>query len=240
MQRRHYLRISLALGFVTLAVALTYEHRRLVQVEKRLAQVEERFAVRRAGTGAPSAIPISGAALEGNQTAAIALVIYSDFQCPYCSGFARTTFRDIERHYVSTGKLLVVFKHFPLQRIHNLALDAAETAACANEQNRFWALHDRIFQGPSPPNPANLATWANELGLDRGKLMQCVQVGNELAQIQMDTAEARSLGFSGTPSFVLGRIEGTSVRVLRRVSGAQPLATFTQVIDEVLTTGGQN
>ena len=94
----------------------------------------------------PSSVQsISDAAMKGSADAAVVLIEYADFQCPYCGQFARQILPEIEKRYVSTGKLRVVFRHMPLQEIHPQAVMAAETAECARQQGKFWQVHDALF-----------------------------------------------------------------------------------------------
>jgi protein-disulfide isomerase len=77
-------------------------------------------------------ISIAGAALKGTASAPVAIVEYSDFECPYCATFVRTTFPDLDREYIATGRVLFAFRHLPLETIHKRAFRAAEASECAN------------------------------------------------------------------------------------------------------------
>jgi protein-disulfide isomerase len=225
-------RLAEALSFAAiliLAVVVARDQFRLTELEGRLSRFEAGTTDRRSPV-----IQISGAAAKGSRDARAALVVYSDFQCPYCSAFARSTLMEIERRYVATGRLVVVFKHFPLERLHDQAIRAAEAAACANRQDRFWPMHDRLFSGPNLPDGVSLLAWANDVGLDRSQFASCFETHTELPQIQRDADEARRLGFTGTPAFVLGPLAASSVTVARRVKGSRPLEDFIFAIDEIL------
>lgn len=221
--------LLLVLTLLVLAAALFHDHDRLVQLEGRLSQLELGAVRRRIST-----VQISGAPVKGSRSAPAALVVYSDFQCPYCRGFAQTTLNRIERQYVTSGKLLVAFKHFPLERLHNSAIRAAEAASCANKQGRFWAMHDRIFAGPNIPAQADLIEWAAPLGVGRNEFSDCVDKHSALLQIRRDAEEAKSLGFTGTPAFALGPLVGSTVTVTHRIRGSRPPDDFASVIDQVL------
>lgn len=92
-------------------------------------------------------ISLDGAKVKGNATAPVALIMFSDFQCPFCAGFASETLPELEREYVATGHVVIAFRHFPLDN-HPLALKAAQGAECAEQQGRFWDMHDRMFHAP--------------------------------------------------------------------------------------------
>ena len=102
-------------------------------------------AVRVASAAGMEPVSLVDAPTLGNPSAPLALVMFSDFQCPYCRAFARATLPVVIERYVRPGKLLLAFKHFPLD-IHGDARRAAELADCARRKARFWELHDAIFR----------------------------------------------------------------------------------------------
>lgn len=83
----------------------------------------------------------------GSPEASVVMLIFSDFECPYCGTFAADTMPTLKHDYVDTGKVRVAFRHLPLP-IHSRAQRAAESAECAQRQGRFWAMHDLQFQVP--------------------------------------------------------------------------------------------
>ena len=89
-------------------------------------------------------LPLEGAAIRGNRSATVAIVEYSDFKCPACGQFATGTLPAIERRYVDTGKVLLAFRQYPMDR-RPLAQKAAEAAICAGDQGKFWEMHDQLF-----------------------------------------------------------------------------------------------
>ena len=120
---------------------------------------------------APAALPteplsVEGATLKGDMRAGVALIVYSDFECPFCSRFALDTWPSLEQKYVSTGKVRVAFRHLPIESIHRYALKASEAAACADQQAKFWPMHDVLFKNPKQLDDASLAKYAKELKLD--------------------------------------------------------------------------
>lgn len=81
----------------------------------------------------------------GDMNAKVTLIEYSDFQCPFCDKFFRETYPLLKKEYVDTGKVRLVYRHFPLS-FHPLAEPAARASECANEQGKFWEMHDGIFK----------------------------------------------------------------------------------------------
>ncbi|MDQ3239204.1 MAG: thioredoxin domain-containing protein [bacterium] len=84
--------------------------------------------------------------IRGDDNAKVTIIEYSDFECPYCAKFYSETQKAIEEKYIKTGKAKLVFKDFPLTNIHPNANKAAEAARCAQEQGKFWQMHDKLFE----------------------------------------------------------------------------------------------
>jgi len=184
----------------------------------------------------PPTAPISldGAVLKGSLQAPVGVVEFADFQCPFCAVFTRDTLPMLEEQYVRAGKVLFAFRQLPLERIHKVALAAAEAAVCAGDQGRFWEMHDWIFGNQKTLTPASLRTRALALHLDDKAFAGCVATG-ATARVKADIQRAASLQISGTPTFFVGRIgvDG-DVRVTRRLTGARPAAEFIAAIEAAL------
>lgn len=84
--------------------------------------------------------------LKGNSDASITIVEFSDFQCPFCAKFHETTLPQLEQNYISTGKVNFVYRDFPIQSIHPNAIPFALSSECADDQGKFWEMHDVIFK----------------------------------------------------------------------------------------------
>ena len=82
----------------------------------------------------------------GKEDAPIVMLEFSDFQCPFCGKFRAETFDLIKTNYIDTGKVLFIYKDFPLSQIHPFAQKAAEAALCADAQGKFWEYHDKLFE----------------------------------------------------------------------------------------------
>lgn len=178
-------------------------------------------------------VSLDGAALRGSRQAPLAVVVYSDFQCPFCAHFADTTFRALDRDYIAEGKVLFAFRHLPLSH-HAQAFAAAAAATCAGRQGKFWEMHDRLFANAKTLPTAPWRTFAADLGLSRAQFDSCLdREGPET--VRTDLALAEALEFSGTPSFLIGRIERDGrMRVSNRLAGALPIVSFKKIIDPLL------
>lgn len=175
-------------------------------------------------------IPLVGAHLKGTLEAPVALVIYSDFQCPYCRRLALDALPEIEKRYVSTGKVVVAFRHFPLPS-HASARLAAEAAACAGDQDRFWDFHDALFRAPDRLERPDLVVHASALGLNVGPFEECLS-GAKTAVVSDDLAEGRRLAVGGTPTTFVGIVDSEGrARVTQRLTGALAAEQFAAAID---------
>lgn len=180
------------------------------------------------GAGDPALATAYTAPVRGNANAPVTIIEYGDFQCPSCGAFARNTESELIRRYVDTGKAKLVWKNFAW--IGGESKLAAQGAACAGDQRLFWEYHDHLYAHQRGENTgyltaATLKSFASALGLDRAAFDRCLDSGRYKPIIDQDNNEVRSLGFTGTPTFM---INGT------RVVGAQPIGVFAGVIDQKL------
>jgi protein-disulfide isomerase len=178
-------------------------------------------------------LPLAGSALRGASQAPVIIVEYSDFQCPYCRRFVTDTLPELDRLYVSTGKVRLAFRELPLP-IHGQAQRAAEGAECAAQQGQFWQLHDALFAHPTELDEAGIRRHALALGLEPKGFDACM-AGASSEKVRTDVASARALGVAGTPAFFIGRSgPDDSVRVTATVAGARPLEEFKRILDRLL------
>ena len=134
--------------------------------------------------------------VRGPKDAAVTLVEFADYECPYCSK-VDPLLQSMEKEY--GNRLKVVFKDFPLP-MHKDAEKAAEGARCAGEQGKFWEYHDLLFSSHQVDVPS-LKNHAGELKLDQAKFDACLDSGAEAAAVKKDQVEGMRLGLTGTPSF---------------------------------------
>ena len=186
----------------------------------------------------PFDITIAGSPSMGRQDSKLVIVEFSDFQCPFCGQYTRDTFKRLERDYVDTGRVRYVFRHFPLERLHPMALRAAEAADCAYSQGKFWEMHILLFANQQAlAEPALLKT-AEVAGLNMSAFQQCFSAqATSPMRVRQDQTEGARAAISGTPTFFIGTLtkEG-KVHVLRRLVGAKPYAAFKSTLDELLNS----
>jgi protein-disulfide isomerase len=183
----------------------------------------------------PSApLDLTGVAVKGNSQAKVAMIEFADFECPFCRTFANDTLPSLVTRYVSTGKVLFGFRHFPLTDIHSLALRAGSVAECGRLQGNFWAVHDSLFAHPLDDVDREAQSTIDRLNLDRPAFDSCLGGLGE-RNVLADQKLGRQLGIAGTPSFFVGAVTADGkVRVKSRISGAKSTAAFTAILDELL------
>ncbi len=166
--------------------------------------------------------------VRGDPDAVISVIEYSDFECPFCQRHHPTMAQLLEDY---DGKINWVFRHFPLS-FHPNAQKAAEASQCARElggNDAFWEFSDIVFE--KGPDNAQLGTYAEEIGLDAQAFKDCVDSGKYTKYVQDQIAEGQAAGVRGTPGNIVYNNETKESRI---ISGAQPLANFKVVIDEML------
>ena len=164
----------------------------------------------------------------GNANAPVTLEEYADFQCPICGQFARGTLKEIEDKYVKTGKVKIVFNHFAF--IGDESTRASEASECANDQGKFWEYADTLFNNQAGENQgafsdANLAGFAQKLGLDMQKFGSCMANHTDLGKVQASTNNGNLRGVTATPTlFINGQ----------KAVGAIDLAKFESIAGSAL------
>jgi protein-disulfide isomerase len=151
----------------------------------------------------------------------VTIVEFADFECSYCARASETLTQVLAAY---PTQVRVVFRHFPLS-FHARAPKAAEAGACADEQGRFWELHDALFESQAL-ELEELKEQAGRVGLDRARFDACLDSGKMKGRVARDQDAGQQAGVSGTPAFFINGIA---------LSGAQPEETFRRIIDQELS-----
>ena len=166
-----------------------------------------------------------GPAKGGAAGAPITIVEFSDFQCPFCGRVNPTLLQAKEKY---GDKLRIVFRQFPLN-IHPMAPKAAEASLCANDQGKFWEMHDALFADQQKLAVDDLKAKAASIGLDKAKFDTCLDSSAMAAKVAKDLEDGQKYGVSSTPSlFVNGRL----------IAGAVGIDDLSKVIDDELARKG--
>ena len=168
-------------------------------------------------------IETDGSPATGPENAPVTLVEFSDFECPYCGQFVSTMDR-VKSEY--GDRVRIVFRQFPLS-IHPNAPKAAEASLCANDQGKFWEMHDLMFQNQRTLHVPSLKERAGQLGLDQGAFDECLDSGKYEEQVKEDTRAGMIAGVTGTPSLFVNGIPTPS--------GAQPYEAVAEFIEQELS-----
>ena len=174
----------------------------------------------------PIRLPVAAAGFpaKGPEDAPVTIVEFSDFECPYCSRVNPSLQQVIDTY---GDKVRLVFRQFPLN-IHANAQKAAEASLCADEQGKFWEMHDLMFKEQRSLGADQLKEKAARLGLDAAAFNECLDSSRHADAVAADLEAGSRVGVTGTPAlFINGRF----------LSGAQPFNEIAKVIDEELALG---
>ncbi len=162
----------------------------------------------------------------GGVAAPVTVVEFSDFECPFCSR-ATSTIKKIEEAYGE--KVRFVYRDYPLPS-HRGAARAAEAAHCAEEQGKFWEMHDKLYsKGGGSLTDVDFRKYANDIGLEAGRFGACLESGQYTETWKASQAEGTGVGVVSTPTFFVNG---------RMIPGAAPYEVFAKMIDDELTRAG--
>jgi len=174
---------------------------------------------------------------KGDPNAPVTVVEFSDFQCPFCSRFFTQTLPALEKNYINTGKIKLVYKDLPLDNLHPNARPAHIAAECADEQGMFWEYHDVLFENQgqwsrlsSADLSSQLTQYATSMGLNSASFESCLSSPSMADEVNADFLQAASYGATGTPTFFIGNEKNGFIKLV----GAQPYAAFQAAIDAQL------
>jgi protein-disulfide isomerase len=168
-------------------------------------------------------VDLQNAQMIGPQKAAVTIVEFADYECPYCQKVAA----DVKKLQADLGdKVAFTYKDFP---IHSRSGKAAEATRCAGKQGKFWELHDELYRSKEL-DVDQLKAQARALKLDSPEFDKCLDSGEQAAAVERDHKEGARLGISGTPSFFING---------HFMSGALDYATLRQIVEQQLAVQGQ-
>jgi protein-disulfide isomerase len=167
----------------------------------------------------------------GNPDAPVTLIEYSDYTCGYCVKFFRETWPHLQKKYVATGKVRLLYRDYPRDP-EGPGMTAAIAARCAGDQGRYWDMHDRLFAGKIEMDV--LQAHARTIGLNQPAFAACLRDAPHRQAILQDKADGIRIGFVGTPGFVLLRTGQEGREKPIGLPGAFPADVFEQEIERLL------
>jgi protein-disulfide isomerase len=177
-------------------------------------------------------VKLDGVPMLGVKTAPLTIVEFTDYQCPFCQRFHLTTFNEIKKNYIDTGKARFFSRDMPLD-FHPNALRAAQAARCAQEQGKYWQLRDLMGAQPNNLDLESILKMATgDLKMDGPALKACIESEKYKASVQTDTVEAMKIGAQGTPTFIVGKStpDGVDGEVMM---GALPFPMFDEKLKAI-------
>jgi len=181
-------------------------------------------------------IPLAGIPIKGNPDAPVTIVLFEDFQCPFCRKLAA----NLQALMASRPDAVkIAWYNFPMHSdcndhvakdMHPRACAAAMASVCAQKQDRFWPMHDTLFFNSAKLSDRDLRSYAREEGLDLAQFDGCMKDPATLARVKADATQASEFGVRGTPTFFVNG---------RRLSGAQPPEVLEAVVDAVQAESGE-
>jgi protein-disulfide isomerase len=166
-------------------------------------------------------VPVEGQPFLGPVDAPVVIVEFSDFNCGYCRKWHLETFQALMDTYPE--QIRFVYRDYPF--LSEESFNASIAAQCAYEQGAFWEYQDRLFTRSETKEIETYLLFARELGLDIQGFQSCLDSDRAAGEVMIDAEFASSLGIRGTPTFFINGIP---------VIGAQPLESFTSIIDQEL------
>jgi protein-disulfide isomerase len=188
-------------------------------------------------TGFDSTLPKvqSNGYVIGSATAPVEVIEFGDFECPSCARFATLTEPDVRSRLIDKGIIRLRYIDFPLS-MHRNTWPASRAAACADEQGKFWPMHDVLFQtqdqwnGEATDNPNPFfKKLAAQIGLNQQQFDQCVDTKKTQAKVQAHEQLAIDQHIQATPSFIIGG---------KIIEGPQPYDVFKSLVDSALAKSG--
>ena len=217
---------------ITVEEAILEELKAIRQVLEKIEKKGLSGGQQRPARPTTATVAIANKPVMGSESAPVTVVEFTDYQCPYCLRFTKTTFPSLKRDYIDTGKVRWVALNLPLP-FHKDARKAAQSAHCAGEQGKFWEMREELFRNPQKMAEENLPVHAASVGLDVEAFKACMASDRHLADIDQDARDASAVRLTGTPSFIIGKT--ASDRIAGDVVvGAQPLNVFNAAIKKVL------
>ena len=215
--------------------AILEELKSIKQLLIKIEDQDSNKAAKRGGARPTEArVGTEGSYSMGSEDAPVTLVEFTDFQCPYCKRFHDIVLPELKEKYIESGKLRYVSRDLPLS-MHKNARSAAMAGRCAGEQGKFWEFRDVMFVNARNLEQDSILGYAKDMGLEMTTFQTCVESNKYLQQVNKDASDARQAGFTGTPSFVLGKTDDAFVNGIA-IIGAKSFAFMEEKIKIIISS----
>lgn len=180
--------------------------------------------------------------LGDKEKAQIAIIEFSDYECPFCKRFHEGSRLDIISQYVDTGKAILAWKDYPLDFHDPLATKQAIAAQCVYQQKgneAYFTYVDLIFNDTESGGDGMKESQLNELakeikGLNMAEFDTCLKEEKTSDKVKAGMTFGNDNGITGTPGFIIGKLENGKLTQGIRIAGALPITTFEQYLDGFL------
>lgn len=170
-----------------------------------------------------------GSPILGDPSAPITILEWGDYQCTFCYRFHDTTLDTLQRDYIFSGKVNLVFKDFPLNGPDSVL--AAEASYCAGDQGKYWQYHNELYKNWGGEKTGWITRWSlnafgTTVGLDLEKFNQCIDEHKYQQRVNQLYDFGKEIGIDATPSFLIFNEEK-----IIKIRGNQPLESFLKTFD---------
>ena len=183
-------------------------------------------------------ISIAGTASIGDARAEAIVMVFTDFECPYCAQFALGPVRQLSDTLIRDGKTAILIRHYPIEQIHTSAFPTAVAVECARQQDKFEEVHEFIFERQTMLKDMVADSFqlvVKAVGLDGVQFLGCINGSEAADRVRADLAQARRLGVAATPSVIVGRrVQGDRAQLVERVNGPLTAAAVGASVEEIL------
>lgn len=169
----------------------------------------------------------------GDPNAAITMIEFTDYQCPFCARYYTETFNEIKKQFIDTGKIRYIVRDYPLS-FHPMAAKASEATQCCAEQNKekFLEIRTKIFEKQTELSVDSLKQIAKDIGLNTEKFNKCMDTEKYKDEVKKDMEDGSKVGVSGTPTFLIGKTTSEKEFKGFKISGAYPFEQFKSLIEK--------
>jgi len=183
-----------------------------------------------AGPSKIKSLPLAGQASLGDEKASLAIIEFSDYQCPYCVRHAKQVYPELKKNFIDSGKVKYFVRNFPLS-FHAKARDASIVAECAGKQGKQWPAHEFLFANSRQLGDATFDIMIKKFALNKTEFDNCRIDPVIAAKVDADIVLGQQNGVSGTPKFFIGRIKNNMLVDAVPLSGAQYYKAFERIIN---------